>query len=145
MKGRKLLVALIFTMFYLPLGFAQQSLEGNWITVDDKTGDKRAVLHFVVKNGTLNGTVASVFPHPENTNICSACPGQFKDKPIKGLQVVWGLKEVAEGAWEGGRILDAKTGKIYRVKMTLKGDKLYVRGYIGISMLGRTQIWERTV
>ena len=121
----------------------KSNLEGNWAVVDDKTGEKRAVLHFVIKDGTLSGTIESVYAQAGDTGVCSACPGDFKDKLIQGLEIVWGLKEGNDGEWDGGRILDAQMGKIYRVKMSMKGDKLYVRGYIGLAMLGRTQVWER--
>ena len=143
MNSWKRFVVWLFILFCLPTVYAQQSMEGNWTTIDDKTGDKRAVLHFVIKDGQLSGTVEAVYPQPGDSGICSVCPGRFKDKPMKGLEVVWGLKDRGDGVWDGGQILDAKMGKIYNVKMTLKGDKLVVRGYIGISMLGRTQIWER--
>ena len=142
MKSRTLLV-IFFSMFYVTVAIAQHLVEGNWATIDDETGVKRAVLHFVVTEGTLSGTVDNVYPQPGDTGICSNCPGDFKDKQVKGLQILWGLKENNPGVWEGGQILDAKTGKIYHVKMTLKDDKLYVRGYIGIPLIGRTQVWIR--
>lgn len=143
MKIRKVIFALLMVVFCLPLAAAQQTLEGNWTTVDDSTGEKRAVVHFAIKDGILSGTVESIYARPGDTGICSNCPGEFKDRPIMGLQIVWGLKENSTDEWDGGQILDAKVGKIYRVKMSMKGDKLYVRGYIGLPMLGRTQVWER--
>ncbi len=143
MKAWKVLFIYMVTIFYLPAVFAQQTPEGSWITIDDKTGKKGAVIQFVLKEGTLSGTIENTYPQPGDTGICSKCPGDFKDKPILGLQIAWGLKEKGNGEWGDGQILDARTGKIYHLKMTVKGDKLYVRGYIGISMLGRTQIWER--
>jgi uncharacterized protein (DUF2147 family) len=75
--------------------------------------------------------------------MCHNCTGTFKDKKVVGLNILWGLKDQGNGEWDGGSILDPKTGKIYKAKMTLKGDKLYVRGYIGVSLLGRTQTWVR--
>jgi uncharacterized protein (DUF2147 family) len=122
---------------------AQQTAEGFWTTIDDNTGEKRAVIRMVVHDGVLSATIESVYKKPGDTGICSSCPGQFKDKPTKGLEFVWGLREKSPGTWDGGQILDARNGKIYNVKMTVKGDKLYVRGYVGFAMLGRTQIWER--
>lgn len=142
MNTRNMLFTFILTMGYLTAPFAQTP-EGHWITVDEKTGERRAVIHFVLQDGTLVGSIAETYPLPGDTGICSKCPGDFKDKPIKGLQIAWGLKEKGDGEWGGGQILDAKTGKIYNVKMSVKGNKLYVRGYYGISMLGRTQVWER--
>ena len=143
MRAWSVLFAFVIVMFGEPVAAAPQTLEGYWTTVDDKTGEKRAVLLFSIKEGTLSGVIASVYAQPGDSGICSACPGHFKDKPIEGLEVVWGLKEQSAGSWSGGHILDAKMGKIYNVKMSMKGDKLYVRGYIGVAMLGRTQIWQR--
>ncbi len=143
MRAWKTLFTVISAMLYLSSGIAGPSIEGNWITIDDKTGVRQAVANFVIKDGTLAATIAGVFPQPGDTGICSECPGEFKNQPIKGLQFAWGLKEATPGIWDGGHILDAKTGKIYRVKMSMKGDKLYVRGYIGLAMMGRTQIWIR--
>ena len=143
MRTWKWLHALVWSAVYLSIGHAQETPEGNWTTIDDKTGQKRAVIRFAINDGALGGTVDGVYPQPGESGVCSACPGEFKDKQIKGLQIIWGLREKGEGVWEGGYILDAKSGTIYHVKMTLKDDKLYVRGYVGISLLGRTQIWER--
>jgi len=143
MKHWKCILGLALTILYIPLTWAHSSIEGRWVTVDEKTGERRAVLQLGVENGTLHGEIASVFPKPGDTGICSKCPGDFKDKKILGLQIVWGLKEKKPGAWADGYILDAQAGKIYRVKMTVKKNKLYVRGFVGVAFLGRTQIWER--
>lgn len=126
----------------LPHAFAN-SPAGEWITIDDKTGDKRALVRIVVVDNKLTGTIVRVYPQPGDTGICSKCPGRFKDKPIKGLQFLWNLTDRGHGIWGGGEILEAKTGKIYRAKLRLKGNKLYVRGFVGIALLGRTQVWVR--
>ena len=130
-------------MLSCSLMYAKSSLEGNWVTIDDKTGEKRAVVHLFVKQDTLYGTIEKVYAKPGDTGVCKDCPGDFKDKPTLGLQFVWGLKEKEKNSWDDGHILDPKSGKIYRAQMQVKSDKLYVRGYVGIPMLGRTQIWER--
>lgn len=143
MKAWKVLLMVIMTMSFLSLAQAIPSIEGNWISKDDQTGEKRAVLKLFVENGTLNGRIERVFPKPGDSGICSVCPGAFKDKPILGLPIVWGLKEKKAGAWSDGHILDAQTGKIYRVKMTVKKNKLFVRGFVGVALLGRTQVWDR--
>lgn len=144
MKKTKLVLISVFFFVFTPLALAALSPAGNWITIDDKTGKKRAVIKISVSGNRLSGTILNVFPQPGDIGVCNKCPGNFKDKPIKGLQVVWGLKDQGNGVWDDGQILDPKSGKIYRAKMTLQGNKLYVRGYIGMSILGRTQVWVRS-
>lgn len=143
MKLWKALCGFVFAVCYLPVAIGAASPAGTWTTIDDKTGAKRAVVNLAVSGNTLSGTIVKVYPQPGDTGVCSKCPGAFKDKKIQGLQFVWGLKDLGNGEWGGGSILDAKTGKIYKAKMSLKGNKLYVRGYVGVSMLGRTQTWVR--
>lgn len=119
------------------------SATGSWTTIDDKTGTKRAVVKIADDGKTLNGTIIKVFSQPGDKGICTNCPGAFKDKRVVGLEFLWGLKPEGTNEWSGGSILDPKTGKIYKAKITLKGNKLYVRGYMGVSLLGRTQVWVR--
>ena len=127
---------------YLPLAFAG-SVAGTWTTIDDKTGAKRAVVRVSDSGGNLSGTIVKVYPQPGDTGVCTNCPGAFKGKKIVGLTFLWGLKADGDNEWSGGSILDPKSGKIYKAKVSLKGNKLYVRGYIGMSLLGRTQVWVR--
>ncbi|HRD71092.1 MAG TPA: DUF2147 domain-containing protein [Legionella sp.] len=143
MKVWKALCGVVFAVCYLPAVMAAQSPAGTWTTIDDKTGAKRAVVNISVSGGNLNGTIVKVYPQPGDTGVCSKCPGAFKGKKIQGLTFIWGLKDMGNGEWGGGSILDPKTGKVYKAKMTVKGNKLYVRGYVGVSMLGRTQTWVR--
>lgn len=144
MKLNKLFLAIIFNCLYIPVIFAASSPAGQWTTIDDSTGKKRSIVNISVSGDTLNGTIIKVFPQPGDTGICSKCPGAFKGKKIQGLGFVWGLKNKGNGQWDGGKILDPKTGKVYNAKMTLKDNKLYVRGYVGVSALGKTQVWVRS-
>ncbi len=133
------------TIWCLAIGFAAAASPlGNWTTIDDVTGKKRAVVRISqARDNTLNATIVRVYAQPGDINKCHKCSGRFKNKPIIGLPFGWGFKQTAANKWTGGRILDPKTGKIYHAQMTLKDNKLYVRGYIGISLIGRTQTWVR--
>ncbi len=142
MKKLNILIVLMFS-FLFSQAFAA-GIEGKWVTIDDKTGQKRAVVNLSVSGNTLNGTIVEVFKQPGDTGICEKCPGAFKGKPVKGLQFVWGLKQKGPNEWDGGKILDPKTGSIYSAKITQNGNNLDVRGYMGISALGRTQKWVRS-
>ena len=48
-----------------------------------------------------------------------------------------------DGAWEDGKVYDPNNGKLYSCTMKLIGSKLHVRGYIGFSLIGRTEEWTR--
>ncbi len=116
---------------------------GSWTSIDDQTGAKRAVIAISKCGKGLCGTVVKIYPQPGDTGICSSCPGKFKGKKILGMTIMWGVRDEGNGEWGDGKILDPKTGKIYSVRITLTGNKLLVRGYMGVSLLGRTQTWVR--
>jgi uncharacterized protein (DUF2147 family) len=70
---------------------------------------------------------------------------QKRSRPLLGLINLWGFTYDKEGTWEGGYIYDPKNGKQYKCIISMDGnDKLNVRGYIGISLIGRTDIWTRS-
>lgn len=143
MKRYRLSLAIMVSMLYLPVAYSESPV-GMWTTIDDITGEKGAEVKLVETNGLLNGTIATVYAKPGDIKVCQKCTDHFKDQPIKGLQFLWGLKDQGNGVWDDGNVLDARSGKIYHAKVTVKGDKLYVRGYIGVSLLGRTQVWVRS-
>ena len=117
---------------------------GTWTTIDDADGKARATVRVYNNGGVLSAKIIKVIRKKSgDTGRCSKCPGNFKNKPIRGLTFMWGLKKTGENEWSGGKILDPKKGKIYKAKVTLKGNKLYVRGYFGVSLFGRTQVWVR--
>jgi uncharacterized protein (DUF2147 family) len=143
MKIKHVILSTVLAWSSVSSAMAESLAGTTWVTIDDKTGKPRAEVQLSEVNDVVSGQIISVYPQPGDTGICSKCPGAFKDKPIKGLRFVWGLKQKGNVNWDGGSILDPKTGKVYRAKMMLKGNQLYVRGYIGVSVLGRTQIWNR--
>lgn len=119
---------------------------GLWKTIDDETGKERSYVRIVDVNGELQGKVEKIFDFPgdDPQHLCDKCKGELKDKPVIGMTILWGLKEDG-GVWKGGEILDPNNGKTYRCKLTPSADakQLDVRGYIGISLIGRTQTWHR--
>jgi uncharacterized protein (DUF2147 family) len=125
---------------------ASESPLGLWRTIDDKTGKEKSLVRIVEANGELRATIEKLFrePHEEPNPNCDKCPGDRKNKPVLGMMIMTGLKK-AGSEFEGGEILDPANGKIYRVKMWTAegGKKLNVRGFIGVSLLGRTQVWIR--
>jgi uncharacterized protein (DUF2147 family) len=120
---------------------------GLWKTVDDKTKLPRSMVRIVEVNGVYEGRIEQLLnrqPDDDPDGLCRACPGERKDKPLIGMSILTGLKKDGD-VYAGGEILDPKSGKTYRCKMQLieGGAKLNVRGFIGISLIGRTQTWLR--
>ena len=119
---------------------------GLWQTVDDHTGAPRALVEITQDaSGTLSGQVIKgLVPGEPADRRCTACTDERKDQVIIGMTIVSGMHKEGDG-WEGGQILDPDNGKVYRCKMHLEKDgrELVVRGYIGVSLLGRSQSWIR--
>lgn len=68
----------------------------------------------------------------------------LKTRPLLGTEILKDFVYVGDGVWDQGSIYDPKTGKTYSSKMSMiNNNKLSVRGYVGISLLGRTEIWQR--
>ncbi|HZE60571.1 MAG TPA: DUF2147 domain-containing protein [Burkholderiales bacterium] len=118
---------------------------GTWKTVNER-GEPEGLVRIVEVAGELRGRVEKVYspPAPETNPVCIACSGERKDKPVIGMQILSGLRWDGE-QYSGGEVLDPNNGRSYRclLRVTDDGRKLEVRGYIGISLLGRTQVWLR--
>jgi uncharacterized protein (DUF2147 family) len=117
---------------------------GLWRTVDDKTGAVTALIRIVDRDGQISGHIEKSFRPGAETRVCAVCSDDRKDKPIIGLEIIRGMSRRDDG-FGGGEILDPDSGSVYRCKFHLEdgGQKLIVRGYIGISLLGRSQTWTR--
>jgi uncharacterized protein (DUF2147 family) len=146
MKAMKLVAAMLMVMMAGAVAADPSSPAGVWKTIDDKTKKERSIIRVTEVNGEFQGVVEKIFDQPgdDPAHLCKDCKGDRKDKPIIGMTILWGLKKQGDG-WGGGEILDPKNGKIYRCKMSLAADgkSLNVRGFIGISLIGRTQTWLR--
>jgi uncharacterized protein (DUF2147 family) len=119
---------------------------GLWQTIDDATGQPKAVVQIVQESdGTLSGKILEgIGSNNDPTRRCTACTDSRKDQLVKGMTIINGMKPDGD-AWDGGQILDPENGKSYKCKMHLDddGQKLVVRGYLGVSLLGRSQTWIR--
>ncbi|MGE8540391.1 DUF2147 domain-containing protein [Acinetobacter sp. ANC 3813] len=125
-----------------------QDLSGVWQQIDDKTGSPKALIEIrKEQNGSFTGKIIKITPRPGYTprEKCIDCPAPYANQPILGLDVFKSLKHEAENLYSGGKILDPLSGKIYnlKAKQTANGKRLLLRGYIGISAIGRTQTWIR--
>lgn len=118
---------------------------GTWTTIDDNTHKPKSIVQITNVDGEFRGKVVKILQSDEGPNpVCKDCDGERKNKPIEGMNIMWGVTK-DDGRWDGGKILDPKTGKIYKVRLTMEdgGQKLNVRGYVGFALMGRTQTWER--
>ncbi len=127
-------------LFVGVLSFAQ--IEGKWKTIDDETGKAKSIVE-ITKNskGQYVGKIVQLLAKPEN-NTCVKCTDDRKNKPLLGLEIIRGLNKDGN-EFAGGTITDPKTGKTYRCTIKREGDKLNVRGYVGFSLIGRTQTWHK--
>ena len=141
-------LGLAFTCFISASASAQSNdpAIGVWKTIDDKTNQPASLIKIEEVNGSLEGVIIKTFPRPNETPLvsCNLCKDELKDKPIIGLKIMSGLKQEKPGFRSGGKILDPKEGEYYKVKLSTEdGKKMDVRGYIGVPMLGRTQVWYK--
>jgi uncharacterized protein (DUF2147 family) len=143
MIHRIILVGALFLLSQFAL--AQDSPVGLWKTIDDKTNQPRSIVRIIEENGEYKGIVEKGLGANEYPDrVCEKCDPPRKNQKILGMIFMWGLTKNGKD-YKGGEILDPDNGKIYRCRMRLSedGKKLNVRGFIGVALIGRTQIWLR--
>jgi uncharacterized protein (DUF2147 family) len=127
--------------------WAQATPVGLWKTIDDKTKSERALVRISEAGGVFTGRIEKLLAADAVPGAkCDKCDGDRKDQPMLGLEIVRAVKKSdSDNLWDGGTILDAAEGKVYKVRLQPAdgGKKLEVRGYVGMPMLGRTQTWIR--
>ncbi len=132
-------------------GEQQASPVGLWRAIDDATGEAKSYVRVSLRAGEgseLIAVIDSLLPQPgkDPGRVCDLCSGDKKNRPLQGLEIAWGLSGSGK-AYAGGQILDPGNGKTYRCKMEVSDDgmRLTVRGFIGISLIGRSQTWHRVL
>lgn len=125
-------------------------LIGKWKTIDDKSGFAKAIVG-IYKNsdGSYAGKIEKIYNLPDNNenlgDLCIHCRGDLKDKPYLGMRVLYNFTQSSQNEYINGKVLDPATGDIYKakIKMNSSGKRITLRGYIGVSLLGRSQTWIR--
>ena len=119
---------------------------GLWRVMDGSGKGPISLVALSERDGVVSGTVMRVMRSSQGEHpVCQACKGPLQNQAVVGMTVVWGLKqEGAKPVWSGGSVLDPGNGQTYKCKATLRdANTLELRGFLGISLLGRTQVWQR--
>ena len=152
MLNRMLIKAIVgFSIACASLTTFAASIEGYWKSIDDRTGEQLSIVEIRKgADGRYHGKIAYRYPVPGGAALinCTKCPPPYTNQPIVGLEFFSGFKqdEKNPNLYVDGRVLEPKSGKIYKGKANLSADgkRLRLRGYVGVSALGRTQVWIRT-
>ena len=140
---KKLLLVFAICLLSVPT-FAQETVIGKWITIDDETGKKKSVIELFMNGDKLHGKVTELYltPTEDQNPMCTECDGDLNGKPIRGMEVLIAMEYDADDKeWSEGEILDPENGTSYDCKLWLEKGKLQLRGYV--MFFYRTQMWER--
>jgi len=155
MPGRRALVgavraglgfgfALLLALVAVPLRAQQLTPAGLWQTISDVDGKAKAHIRIREVQGEYLGVIEKILNPAKQGERCEDCPGERHNQLVLGLTIIDGVHRDGD-TFRGGHILDPDNGKLYSVKLTPidEGRRLEVRGYLGFSLLGRTQTWIR--
>ena len=133
---------LVIAMFFAATTFAQTPILGEWITVDDNSGEQKSVVRiYQADNGKYYGDIIELFDDPNA--VCVECVGADHNHTIVGLTIIRDMQLVGEEL-KNGKVLDPDNGKLYYAKVYLKDGKLVLRGSLDkAGLLGRSQTWLR--
>ena len=144
MYARKIALLILILFSALPV-FSQtkDAILGKWLNASGegqilvyKTGNTYAgKLIWLKEVNNRDGQIKRDEKNPKSA---------LKNRPLLGIQLLQNFVYQKDGVWEEGSIYDPKTGKTYSCTISMiSSDKLSVRGYVGISLLGRTETWQR--
>ena len=139
---QRIITTLCLVCGLVTMAFAQSPV-GVWKTIDDETNQAKSHVEIYEQDGKLYGKIVKIMDPAKQEAVCDKCDGDMKNQRIMGMVILRDLEKDGK-YYEDGTILDPNKGKEYSCYIELKGaDKLKVRGYMGISALGRTQYWYR--
>ena len=125
---------------------ADPSPVGRWRTFSARTGNETGLVEISQVGGTLVGKVIKIIQQPGDPAdpVCDKCDGPEKNQRFLGMTILKDLHRDGD-VWDGGTILDPRAGTVYSAEIYLEdgGRTLKVRGFLGLSLLGRTVTWTR--
>jgi Uncharacterized protein conserved in bacteria (DUF2147) len=135
--------AFVFLLSFASLTYASNTPEGLWKAHNDK-GEPTGYIRVKELNGIYTGVIEKGLETDKEDKYCDACKDERKGQKLVGMTMMKNVKAKGD-VFEGTEILDPFSGNTYRVKLQLKdaGKTLEVRGFVGLSLFGRTQVWQR--
>jgi uncharacterized protein (DUF2147 family) len=119
-----------------------ESAVGHWQVVNSN-GTLGGKVETYLENGKLFGKVTEVRPGRTPHDLCDKCQGEAGKQLILEMVILRNFRPDGDD-WVEGTVLDPENGKEYKGKIWAVGkDELHMRGFIGISLLGRTATWKR--
>jgi len=134
---------LLLLLFWATTSYGQ-SVFGTWKTIDDRTGNPKAIIDIYEKNGKMYGKVVKIVEKGKENSLCTKCEGDLKDKPVIGMQIIDAAEHQGDGVYKGDTLFDPEQAMTFRCKIWLdpeNSDNLKVRGYL--AFIYRTQTWVR--
>lgn len=134
--------ALVVCSFSLAVSGAE-TIEGVWLNED---GDGWIELR--ITDGELRGVIAGSPDDPQRLrpprlDVENPDPAK-RHRELFGMQILYGFRMETADRWSGGRVYDPNNGNTYRGTITLVNEStLRLRGFIGLSLFGRTEVWTR--
>ena len=129
---KKMILTMALALFSLA-GYSQ-TIIGKWLT---EAGDAKVEIYEA--NGKVNGKIVWLEKGPDTKDTHNT-DEKMRSRKLMGVNILSGLTKKSE-KWEGGRIYNPKNGKTYKCSIWLEGDKLKVRGYLGVFY--ETQTWKK--
>ena len=122
--------------------WAQTPILGEWITVDDATGEHKSIVRiYQAENGKYYGQIIDLLEENADNAVCTECTGADYNQPIVGLTIIRDM-QLKNGELRDGKVLDPDNGKFYYARVYLKDGKLILRGSLDkAGVLGRSQTW----
>lgn len=116
------------------------TVEGRWLTQEQD-----GWIRLAVTGDTLEGRIAGSPNDDEEREFDDRNPDpNLRNRRLQGLTIMTGFQYDGDGRWTGGKVYDPNTGKTYKCTVTqLDDNTLKIRGYIGVSLFGRSETWTR--